>query len=406
MASISVRGKASGQTLIIVALAIIVLLSFVGLAFDGGRALSERRKMQNAAEAGALVGATEVGKNSDQEDIYEQIERFAVTLNGANSFSATYYSGSQPVGSEPGPPPSGSTGTCVTATTTFQTAFMELVGIPTITISARACGVSYLAECPVGGYALWAGSNTSTCANTINWSGGSYTVNGNLHTNNDINVSGTGNVLNGRAEYQSGDFPTSDHLALNPSANNPITTTTRPYPIQYDLADYQPGGRAAVAAQATNNYYPITTVNNFPACPPDGLYYVSDSAGHLNLSINSTCGGGNHRITIVSRGTINISGGSSNYSPFIDALLFYSTSANACNNGTPAISMSGSNNTWSGIVYAPNGEIAMSGSGNTTLTGSLIGNTLNMSGSSLTLSYSDSYCPPAYYATAVHLLSP
>ena len=45
--------------------------------------------------------------------------------------------------------------------------------------------------------------------------------------------------------------------------------------------------------------------------------------------------------------------------------------------------MSGSTNSWEGVIYAPDGMIEMSGSSNTTLTGSLIGYTVKANGSDL-----------------------
>ena len=47
----------SGQTLIYVALSMLVLLGFVALAVDVGYLYAERRHMQNAADAGALEAA-------------------------------------------------------------------------------------------------------------------------------------------------------------------------------------------------------------------------------------------------------------------------------------------------------------------------------------------------------------
>ncbi len=46
-----------GQTLVLVALAMAVLLGIIGLALDGGNAYLQRRKMQTAADAGALAAA-------------------------------------------------------------------------------------------------------------------------------------------------------------------------------------------------------------------------------------------------------------------------------------------------------------------------------------------------------------
>ncbi len=47
----------SGQTLILIAAALVVLLGFLALAVDLGMLYAERRAMQNAADAGALAGA-------------------------------------------------------------------------------------------------------------------------------------------------------------------------------------------------------------------------------------------------------------------------------------------------------------------------------------------------------------
>jgi len=52
--------KQSGQVLIQVALMIGVLLLMAALAVDVGNMYAERRRMQNAADAGALAGARDL----------------------------------------------------------------------------------------------------------------------------------------------------------------------------------------------------------------------------------------------------------------------------------------------------------------------------------------------------------
>ena len=47
------------------------------------------------------------------------------------------------------------------------------------------------------------------------------------------------------------------------------------------------------------------------------------------------------------------------------------------------VSMSGSDQNWTGIIYGPNGLIEMSGSTNTTFTGSLIGFSVRLNGSEM-----------------------
>jgi hypothetical protein len=62
------RRQSKGQVLVVFALAIISLLAFAGLAFDIGRFYSERRFLQNAADAGALAAATALIRGESTTD--------------------------------------------------------------------------------------------------------------------------------------------------------------------------------------------------------------------------------------------------------------------------------------------------------------------------------------------------
>ncbi len=52
----------SGQALVILAIGLLALIAFVGLAIDGGRLYAERRRAQNAADAIALAGARQLAE--------------------------------------------------------------------------------------------------------------------------------------------------------------------------------------------------------------------------------------------------------------------------------------------------------------------------------------------------------
>jgi Flp pilus assembly protein TadG len=54
---ISTQRNEKGQAIVILALAIVVLLGFTAIAIDGGMAYSDRRHAQNAADASSLAGA-------------------------------------------------------------------------------------------------------------------------------------------------------------------------------------------------------------------------------------------------------------------------------------------------------------------------------------------------------------
>ena len=53
------RGR-EGQTIVLVAVFMLALLAILALAIDVGHVYAERRRMQNAADAGALAGAREI----------------------------------------------------------------------------------------------------------------------------------------------------------------------------------------------------------------------------------------------------------------------------------------------------------------------------------------------------------
>jgi uncharacterized membrane protein len=55
--SLNVKSTEKGQALVLIVLAIVGLLGFAALALDGGMLLSERRRAQNAADAGVLAAA-------------------------------------------------------------------------------------------------------------------------------------------------------------------------------------------------------------------------------------------------------------------------------------------------------------------------------------------------------------
>ncbi len=128
--------KEKGQAIVIIALMLIGLLAIAALVFDGGMAYAQRRRMQNAADAGAFAGARQLALGASDSTICAAIQEYTVTRNGAQSFTATYYPGGQAVcgGSVPG----SATGVRVIANTNFNTAFAGLLGEQTGSVGANA----------------------------------------------------------------------------------------------------------------------------------------------------------------------------------------------------------------------------------------------------------------------------
>ncbi|HUG82457.1 MAG TPA: Tad domain-containing protein [Bryobacterales bacterium] len=76
----NLKDQRSGQLMIVGALLIVTLLSFLGLAVDGGTLLLRKRHMQTAADGGALYGIQEVRRG--RFDQVETTARLGAQTNG------------------------------------------------------------------------------------------------------------------------------------------------------------------------------------------------------------------------------------------------------------------------------------------------------------------------------------
>jgi Flp pilus assembly protein TadG len=140
--------------------AVIGLLVVAGLSIDGGQALLERRRMQNAADAAALAGtrrlteaicASQLAGATDGA-VLSEILKYALS-NGVTDTSgvSSYYvrfAGHQVVDFSPpaavgsGGVPSGAAGVRVTTAITRPTHFLGFVGQPTASARASATAVT------------------------------------------------------------------------------------------------------------------------------------------------------------------------------------------------------------------------------------------------------------------------
>ena len=123
------EAPAGGQILVILALSLLVLILFVALAVDVGHFYAERRRMQNAADAGALAGAHALcfGDPAEAEGAAHD---YAVARNGATTAAVDV---------------SGGITVTVTAGESVATFFAGVIGIDQVAISARAtavCGIT------------------------------------------------------------------------------------------------------------------------------------------------------------------------------------------------------------------------------------------------------------------------
>ena len=125
-----------GQSLVLVALALLAMLALVALVLDGGNAYAQRRRVQNAADAGAVAGARELALGGTDGQIYAEIDEYTRIRNGATSFEAVYIPGGELVGG--GAVPSDASGVRVEAVITFPTFFAGVIGLTELTVQAQA----------------------------------------------------------------------------------------------------------------------------------------------------------------------------------------------------------------------------------------------------------------------------
>lgn len=128
--------REEGQNMVVVALAMVAMLAFLALVLDGGFAYAQRRRMQNAADAGTLAGARELALEGTDSQIYAKIDEYTRVRNGATSFEATYMPGGEPIGAGTVPPDA--IGVRVEAVVAFPTFFAGVIGINELTVQAQA----------------------------------------------------------------------------------------------------------------------------------------------------------------------------------------------------------------------------------------------------------------------------
>ncbi|MEA3374755.1 MAG: Tad domain-containing protein [Chloroflexota bacterium] len=127
--------KERGQILVQVALMVVVLFAFVALALDVGHVYAGRRRMQNAADAGALAGAQAICFDRLSEDEAKEVAReYAVERNDSQGADVGVVSS---IGAA-----AGYTVTVVTSQT-LDTFFAGVINIDTAHVRAQAvarCG--------------------------------------------------------------------------------------------------------------------------------------------------------------------------------------------------------------------------------------------------------------------------
>jgi uncharacterized membrane protein len=143
----SLKGNESGQSIVIIALAMVAIIAMAALVLDGGYAYLERRRVQNAADAAALAGARALIKPESATTIRLAIDEYAVR-NGINSpgtnVKAYFVNADNQIVPDTahevgnGAVPSTASGVVVRASEQHSTFFAQVIGFPMMNVSAVA----------------------------------------------------------------------------------------------------------------------------------------------------------------------------------------------------------------------------------------------------------------------------
>lgn len=126
----------NGQSVVLIALALVAVLAMLGLVYDGANAYAQRRRMQNSADAASLAGARvlalrENNNAQTEQDILTAVNSYATNNGGPTTITGIFIdnSGSQ-VGAQigvNGGVPGGATGVRVTSRIGFPTFFLGVI---------------------------------------------------------------------------------------------------------------------------------------------------------------------------------------------------------------------------------------------------------------------------------------
>ena len=396
------QAKQRGQAILIVALGMVALLAFTGLAIDGGGLIALYRDAVNATDASVLAASYAICVDDTPDPAQAGLD--AAAQNGfdnngvSNTVTVTWPAVVDGVQSKDY--------VQVEITAEKPAYFIQVVRDAPLLVHTKSVGYCRRKFNPATVGAIFGISDT--CDNSVDISGAGQSITGGVTSNSDIDFTGGGQPVT-----IIGDLNAVGGVEINPSKVTLTGTATggaphvdNPLDI-VDIDDYAPGGAIYEALPDNMVHYYPGDFNIAKGSTLSGLYFVNGDvkiSTSDNLLWNTVTGA-----TIISRGVMDIhldKGIAAVYyydlMPATEALelpvagfIFFTTAGNkGCtgNAANNAISYNGQINT-TGVVYGPNGVVDSSFP-SVTYYGAVIGWRVKMSGSSATIIHIPSLLPP------------
>lgn len=389
-----------GQTLIMVAFCLPLLLGFLALAVDVGVLFQAKRQLQTAADAAVLAAALDYkfnGSVSSAQQAGLTAASANYVTNGVNGTTVTI--DIPPVNG----PFAGSSGHLeAVVTQPHPTFFMRLFGTNSVTIVARAVSGAGAGDGCVWALAKVGDDFSITGSGTISVPG--CDIFDNSDSSNALTLTGSGS-LTAKAIAIVGNYTRTGSGSISPT---PVTGTA---PVADPLSNLVFPTVNTSGCSAAQNFTGSTAHQLEPGCY-DGISntgsgsltltsgnytingsFTSTGSGAVNLGAGQYIVTGNlsltgsgaltgSGVTFYTEGTTSVTGSSAlNLSaptsgPDSGLLFFQSRS------DTNAISITGSSNmNLQGIIYAPDSPLTFTGSGSTNIYTDLVVDSVSFTGS-------------------------
>lgn len=348
-----------GQTVILLALLLPVVVAFLGFVVVVGQVANARRDLQNDADRAALAAALDLPSAATAAAAGNEWLR----RNGIDTTDADI---------------------TITITTPFRGNPNQVYvrverPVDTTFGLGRRVSASAVAEKITGGggqYAIFAMEESCSAPDPLEISGSNVAIAGVVHSNSELKINGSDNIFDGGTTY---------HCSLDLSGSG---NTFDPAPLDLDDTLPPPLDMAFSDFSCDRTWSSDVNLGSesgiwIDATTLEPGTYCSD--GNLQLSGSDITG----EVTLVARGELQVSGSNFTLSPAPDdptGVLFFSEASSSS-----ALDLSGSGGSWEGIIHAPNGTAKMQGSSNLSLTGSIIAGRVKVSGSNFSMTASSEY---------------
>jgi len=393
--------RTSGQTFLLVTIALVVLVGMAALTVDVGNLWTTRRLMQSAADAGAVAGADEVAIGGSSSDITTAAKDAASHNGFVDGSSRAGGAGTVTVAIH-NPPTSGpyaanASAVEVDVSQTQNTYFMNVLGWKTVPVSTTAVAVALSSGAcifsldrtasgavDVGGTA----SVGSACGLYVDSDSSSALI---VHGGGAITAPVVG-VVGGTSIAGGGSSPPSTGIAMfgDPLAYLPApsfdSSSCTSFSTQSLSGSYSPQtfcGGIKVNAGSTVTFNPGLyivdgggiTVNGGATVSGTGVTFYLTGANKSGSSKQNYAG-----VTINSTATVNFSAPCTASGGSIAGMLFFQD--RSITTGAASTINGGASSTISGAIYFPTTPLAYAGNTGANMFTLLVSDTLSFLGNS------------------------